>query len=65
LVEASKLAPLETVAGLSSAQRAQCLNYLRATRMHLRLLINFGHCGWRYARSYSIHERRAEAADSA
>lgn len=42
LVEASVLVELKTVAELSSAQRAQCLNYLRATGMHLCLLMNFG-----------------------
>ena len=38
LVEASLLVELKTVAELSSAHRAQCLNYLRATGMHLCLL---------------------------
>ena len=42
LVEASILIELKTVAELSSAHRAQCLNYLRATGMHLCLLMNFG-----------------------
>ena len=42
LVEASILVELKTVAELSSAHRAQCLNYLRATGMHLCLLMNFG-----------------------
>jgi GxxExxY protein len=41
LVEASILIELNTVAELSSAHRAQCLNYLRATGMHLCLLMNF------------------------
>ena len=42
LVEASVLVELKTVAELSNAHRAQCLNYLRATGMHLCLLMNFG-----------------------
>jgi len=42
LVEASILIELKTVAELSGAHRAQCLNYLRATGMHLCLLMNFG-----------------------
>jgi GxxExxY protein len=42
LVEASLLVELKTVAELSGAHRAQCLNYLRATGMHLCLLMNFG-----------------------
>ena len=42
LVEASILVELKTVAELSGAHRAQCLNYLRATGMHLCLLMNFG-----------------------
>ena len=41
LVEASILVELKTVAELSGAHRAQCLNYLRATGMHLCLLMNF------------------------
>ena len=42
LVEASILIELKTVAELSGVHRAQCLNYLRATGMHLCLLMNFG-----------------------
>ena len=42
LVEASLLVELKTVTELSSAHRAQCLNYLRATGIHLCLLLNFG-----------------------
>ena len=42
LVEASLLVELKTVAELSSSHRARCLNYLRATGMHLCLLMNFG-----------------------
>lgn len=42
LVEASILVELKAVTELSSAHRAQCLNYLRATGMHLCLLMNFG-----------------------
>ena len=42
LVEASILVELKTVAELRGAHRAQCLNYLLATGMHLCLLMNFG-----------------------
>jgi len=42
LVEASLLVELKTVTELSSAHRAQCFNYLRATGIHLCLLLNFG-----------------------
>jgi GxxExxY protein len=42
LVETSILVELKTVAELRGAHRAQCLNYLRATGMHLCLLMNFG-----------------------
>jgi GxxExxY protein len=33
---------LKTVAELGNTDRAQCLKYLRATGMHLCLLMNFG-----------------------
>ena len=42
LVEGAVLVELKTVKALESAHRAQCINYLRATGMHLCLLINFG-----------------------
>jgi GxxExxY protein len=42
LVEGAILVELKTVQALNSAHRAQCINYLRATGMHLCLLINFG-----------------------
>jgi GxxExxY protein len=42
LVENAVLIELKTVSALGSAHRAQCLNYLRATGMHLCLLMNFG-----------------------
>ncbi len=42
LVEASLLVELKTVVELSSAHRAQCLSYLRATGMLLCLLMYFG-----------------------
>lgn len=42
LVEQAILVELKTVQQLNDAHRAQCLNYLRATGMHLCLLLNFG-----------------------
>ena len=42
LVEQAILIELKTVRALDSVHRAQCLNYLRATGMHLCLLMNFG-----------------------
>jgi GxxExxY protein len=42
LVEQEIMIELKTVRQLNSAHRAQCLNYLRATGMHLCLLLNFG-----------------------
>jgi GxxExxY protein len=42
LVENAILLELKTVRALDSAHRAQCLNYLRATGLHLCLLMNFG-----------------------
>jgi GxxExxY protein len=42
LVEGAVLVELKTVQALNRAHRAQCINYLRATGLHLCLLINFG-----------------------
>jgi len=42
LVEGAVLVELKIVQALDRAHRAQCINYLRATDMHLCLLINFG-----------------------
>ena len=42
LVEQAVLVELKIVQALDSVHRAQCLTYLRATRMHLCLLMNFG-----------------------
>lgn len=42
LVEDSVLVELKTVRALDRVHRAQCINYLRATGMHLCLLMNFG-----------------------
>jgi GxxExxY protein len=42
LVEQAIVIELKTVQQLNIAHRAQCLNYLRATGMHLCLLLNFG-----------------------
>ncbi|MFI4983124.1 MAG: GxxExxY protein [Nevskiales bacterium] len=33
---------MKAVKGLDDIHRAQCLNYLKATGLHLCLLINFG-----------------------
>jgi GxxExxY protein len=42
LVEDMLLVELKTVKALDEVHRAQCLNYLRATDLHLCLLLNFG-----------------------
>jgi len=42
LIENAVLVELKAVPALSDVHRAQCLNYLRATSLHLCLLINFG-----------------------
>jgi len=42
IVDGSVVIELKAVAGLERAHRAQCLNYLRATRMETGLVINFG-----------------------
>ena len=42
LVEDAILVELKTVRALDRMHRAQCVNYLRATGMHLYLLMNFG-----------------------
>jgi GxxExxY protein len=42
LVEGVVLVELKTVQALNRAHRAQCVNYLRATGLHLCLLINSG-----------------------
>jgi GxxExxY protein len=42
LVENCVLVELKGVNSLNDAHLAQCLNYLKATRLHLCLLINFG-----------------------
>ena len=42
LVEDALLVELKAVKALDVAHRAQCLNYLRATGLHLCILINFG-----------------------
>lgn len=40
-VEDSLLVELKIVKELSDAHRAQCINYLKATGLHLCLLLNF------------------------
>jgi len=42
LVEDSVILELKAVKALDSSHFAQCLNYLKATNLHLALLINFG-----------------------
>ena len=42
LVDDCILVELKTVRALDPVHRAQCINYLRATGMHLCLLMNFG-----------------------
>ncbi len=42
LVEGCVLLELKTVQSLNEAHFAQCLNYLKATRLQICLLINFG-----------------------
>jgi len=42
LVERSLMIELKCVRALDNVHSAQCLNYLKATSMHLCLLINFG-----------------------
>jgi GxxExxY protein len=36
------LVELKSVSALDNAHKAQCLNYLKATRLRLCLLLNFG-----------------------
>jgi GxxExxY protein len=42
LVEAAIVVELKAVRTLDDVHQAQCMNYLRATGMHLCLLLNFG-----------------------
>jgi GxxExxY protein len=42
LVEGTILVELKAIKALDSAHTAQCLNYLKATGLHLCLLLNFG-----------------------
>ncbi len=41
-VENTVIVELKAVAALDDVHRAQCLNYLEATRLNVCLLINFG-----------------------
>ena len=41
-VESSVIVELKAVSTLDEIHRAQCLNYLKATGLHLCLLLNFG-----------------------
>ena len=43
LVEGVVIVELKAVRALDNVHRAQCMNYLRATNLHLCLLLNFGH----------------------
>jgi GxxExxY protein len=42
LVEGQLLIELKALSALSNEHVAQCINYLRATGLHVCLLINFG-----------------------
>jgi len=42
LVEQSVLVELKAAKAIDDIHRAQCLNYLKATGLHLCLLLNFG-----------------------
>ena len=42
IVDRAVVVELKAVASLDRSHRAQCLNYLRATRMETGLVINFG-----------------------
>ena len=42
LVECSVLVELKVAKTIDDIHRAQCLNYLKATGLHLCLLLNFG-----------------------
>ena len=42
LVEHIVLVELKVAKGIDEIHRAQCLNYLKATGLHLCLLLNFG-----------------------
>jgi GxxExxY protein len=42
LVERVVLVELKVAKGIDEIDRAQCLNYLKATGLHLCLLLNFG-----------------------
>jgi GxxExxY protein len=42
LVEGTIIVELKAIKALDSAHTAQCLNYLKATGLHLCLLLNFG-----------------------
>jgi GxxExxY protein len=42
LVEGTIIIELKAIKALDNAHTAQCLNYLKATGLHLCLLLNFG-----------------------
>ena len=42
LIDETLLVELKTVRSLDESHRAQCVNYLKATGLHLCLLLNFG-----------------------
>ncbi len=42
LVQGTIIVELKAIKALDSAHTAQCLNYLKATGLHLCLLLNFG-----------------------
>lgn len=41
-VENSVIVEVKAISGLNESQKAQCLNYLKATGLKVGLLINFG-----------------------
>ena len=43
LIEGTVIVELKAVKALDSIHTAQCMNYLKATGLHLALLLNFGH----------------------
>jgi GxxExxY protein len=50
IVENAILVEIKAVQALDRAHRAQCINYLRATRLRLCLLLNFGRPSLQVAR---------------
>jgi len=57
LVDERVLVELKAVRQLTSVEEAQVLNYLKATRFELGLLINFGVGSLKYKRLISTNQR--------